>query len=225
MKKFFMLFFATSLVSMMACSNDSSNDTDAPAVEEAEQTEFEEYKGKVGIYNFDPAQSYMTWKASKAVGSSHHGKVQIQGGRLAVDGGNIYGGEATIDMTSIVVEDEDANTTEKLTGHLKSDDFFGVESYPFAKFTVVQIQPEDGKDGFNFSLRGDLRIKDVTKSVTVPAAVSINPETVTMKSPVFTINRTDWGINYNSGILGTVADKVIKDDIELTINVVANRTN
>jgi polyisoprenoid-binding protein YceI len=224
MKKFFMLFFAVSLVSMMACSNESSTESDASG-EEVEQTEFEEVTGKVAIYNFDATQSFMTWKASKAVGSSHHGKVTIQDGRLAVDGGNIFGGEATIDMSSLVVEDEDASTTEKLTGHLKSDDFFGVESYPFAKFTVVQIQPADGEDGFNFTFRGDLRIKDVTKSVTVPAAVSITPETVTMKSPVFTINRTDWGINYNSGVLGTVADKIINDDIELTINVVANRSN
>lgn len=225
MKKFFMLFFAVSLMSMMACSTEKAGESEDGSAEGAEQTEFEEQTGKVAIYNFDATQSFMTWKASKAIGSSHHGKVQIQDGRLAVDGGNIYGGEATIDMTSLSVEDEDPTPTEKLTGHLKSGDFFDVENFPFAKFTVVQIQPADGSEGYNFTFRGDLRIKDITKTVTVPASVSINKDKVTMKSPVFTINRTEWGINYNSGILGTVADNIINDDIELTINVVANRAN
>ncbi|MCB0663258.1 MAG: YceI family protein [Saprospiraceae bacterium] len=224
MKKFFMLFFAVSLLSMMACSTEKSGESE-DTTEGAEQTEFEEQTGKVAIYNFDATQSYMTWKATKAIGSSHHGKVKVQDGRLAVDGGNIYGGEATIDMTSLTVEDEDATSTEKLTGHLKSADFFDVDQFPFAKFTVVQIQPADGSEGYNFTFRGDLRIKDVTKTVTVPASVSITSDKVTMKSPVFTINRTEWGINYNSGILGTVADNIINDDIELSINIVANRSN
>ncbi|MEZ4951452.1 MAG: YceI family protein [Saprospiraceae bacterium] len=221
MKKLFFLLFAVGTLSFVACNNETKSAEQE--TEGAEQTEFPEETGKVAIYNFDRDNSYVTWKASKAVGGSHHGKVLVSDGRVAVEGGNIYGGETTIDMATIAVEDEDASTTENLTGHLKSPDFFDVEKYPFSTFQIVQIQPFDGSEGYNFTLRGDLRVKEVSKPVTIPCSVSITPEKVTIKSPPFTINRTEWGINYNSGILGTVADKIINDDIELTINVVANR--
>ena len=45
---------------------------------------------------------------------------------------------------------------------------------------------------------------------------------VKITTPEFTINRTEWGVNYNSGILGTVKDKLIADDVKLSITLVGN---
>ena len=41
MKKFFMLFFAVSLLSMMACSTEKAGESDDASTEGAEQTEFD----------------------------------------------------------------------------------------------------------------------------------------------------------------------------------------
>ncbi len=44
-------------------------------------------------------------------------------------------GNFVVDMTSITNNDlKDEGYNQKLVGHLKSDDFFGVEKYPTAEF-------------------------------------------------------------------------------------------
>ena len=49
---------------------------------------------------------------------------------------------------------------EKRDGHLKSDDFFNAEKYPEIKFKGTVV-----KEGDKYKLKGDLTIRDVTKTV------------------------------------------------------------
>ena len=48
---------------------------------------------------------------------------------------------------------------------------------------------------------------------------------MTLKSEPFTIDRTDWDVNYGSKSVfdSLVGDNVISDDIQLEIKVVANK--
>src|SRR5688572_622188 len=73
----------------------------------------------------DPAASSLNWTAKK-VGGGHNGTVKLSKGTLTLDGNKLTGGSFVMDMTSIAEVEQNA----RLTTHLKSDDFFGVEKNP-----------------------------------------------------------------------------------------------
>jgi len=83
----------------------------------------------VESYSVNTEQSVIKWKAYKVTGQ-HNGTVKVQSGNLEFDGDMLQGGEFTIDMASITVGDLEGKYKQKLEGHLKSEDFFGVESIP-----------------------------------------------------------------------------------------------
>lgn len=74
--------------------------------------------------------------------------------------------------------------------HLKSKDFFNAEKYPTMKFTSSEITG----NGENFSAKGSLTIKDVTKEV-------IFSVTMEGKNMVFetTIYSSDFGVSVKKG--------------------------
>jgi len=145
-------------------------------------------------------------------------------GRLMVGGDKLIGGEFTIDMNSLTNTDiEDAGKRGNLEGHLKNEDFFEVSKFPTSKFELIQVQPVTGNDAVTHNLTGNLTLKGITKSITIPANVIVTDAMISAVTPAFDINRTDWGVKYGSGLTGAVGDKVISDQVALVINLKATR--
>jgi polyisoprenoid-binding protein YceI len=69
------------------------------------------------------------------------------------------------------------------------------------------------------SIVGDLTIKGITKSITIPANVAMAGDKISVVTPSFKINRTDWDVKYGSGLIGTAADKIIHDEIGLVLSL------
>jgi polyisoprenoid-binding protein YceI len=114
-----------------------------------------------------------------------------------------------IDLNSVETD------TEKLTGHLKSPDFFDVAKYPKATFTSTSLTeaPAGSADGATHLLRGTLDLHGVQKEVTIPVKAAVSPEGVHATSE-FTINRHDWGISYRGA-----ADDLIKDNVLIKLDL------
>jgi polyisoprenoid-binding protein YceI len=126
-------------------------------------------------------------------------------------------------MNSIANSDLTAeNGKEKLEGHLKTGDFFETEKYPTGKFEITSVSAASGVEDATHLIEGNLTMKGVTKSVKLPAHVAITDSKITAVTPAFTINRTEWGITFKSGIIGTVKDKSINDEIGLVISLAAD---
>lgn len=209
-----LIFFALGL--MVACGN-------KPKGEAAEtgdaKSETATAPAAATTYKVDLSSSDVTWAGSKATGT-HTGKFGISDGELAVADGKLVSGNFTIDMASLTNTDLAAGDgKEKLEGHLKSADFFDVETYPTSKFVITSVSPVTGKENVTHSITGNLTMKDKTKSITFDANVAVLNSAVSAVTPSFTINRTEWGVNYGSGIIGTVQDKLINDDVALNINL------
>ena len=115
-----------------------------------------------------------------------------------------------IDMTSIWADNE------KLTGHLKSADFFEVEKYPKATFTSTQIVPAP-EGGSKYMITGNLEMHGVTKAITFPATIEVAPGQVTANAE-FALNRKDFNVNYPG-----MQDDLIKDEVLLKLAVTAPR--
>jgi polyisoprenoid-binding protein YceI len=111
--------------------------------------------------------------------------------------------DGKFEAMTIEVEIETASLysdNEKLTNHLKQPDFFGVKDHPKATFKTTKVEKTDK----GYTITGDLTMIGKTKAVKIPATVSESDGTLIVKS-AFTIDRTDWGMNYGKG---KIDDKV-----------------
>jgi polyisoprenoid-binding protein YceI len=176
-------------------------------------------------------ESMVEWIGTKPTGQ-HNGTVMLSDGELKIADNTIVGGTFTINLNSIKVLDlTDPEMNGRLLGHLKSADFFEVETWPTAEFEIVTVdaigdataQPETGIVP-NHTITGNLTMKGVTKAVSFDAAVEMSADRITAKTVRFLIDRTDWGVNYGSNkIFDNLKDNFIHDDMALNITLVATR--
>ncbi len=208
----------TALVAFVAFSSckDKAEEAETKAAEEAAIAE-----ATAVTYKADLDNSSIMWKGFKPTGS-HTGTISIKEGTIAVNDGTIESGNFTIDMNTIVVTDipvEDEGNA-KLQGHLSGGDFFDVAGFPTATFEITGIDTKEGKT----VLSGNLTMKDETNNISFPVKTSIDGDTMTLRSETFTIDRSKWNIKYGSkSFFDDLGDKFINDDIELTVNLVANK--
>jgi polyisoprenoid-binding protein YceI len=154
--------------------------------------------------------STVKWIGSK-VASSHEGAVNIQKGVLMIDHGTLVGGQFSIDMNSISCSDiESEKKNQYLVGHLKNEDFFNVEQFPHAIITITKAVKGEGS---SYKILADLTIKGITHPVTFAAVVAVKGLNVLATAKI-KIDRTKWGIEYNSGnFFKDLGDKLILDEI------------
>jgi polyisoprenoid-binding protein YceI len=134
-------------------------------------------------------------------GGKHDGGFKKLTGNATVTDGKIdtLKIEVEIDMDSLFADDA------KLTAHLKNPDFFGVKDNPKSTFKTTKIEKTDK----GYTVTGDLKMVGKTKAVSFPATVEEKGDTLTLTAD-FTIDRTDWGMNYGKGkIDDKVALKVV----------------
>jgi polyisoprenoid-binding protein YceI len=167
--------------------------------------------------------STMKWNAKK-VGGEHYGTINLADGALQLSGNKLTGGNFTIDMRSIVVQDiTRAESNKKLTDHLKSDDFFSVENHPKATFTITKVgRLTKAKAGEpNYNVTGNLTIKGITNQITFPATVKVTGKSAEATA-LIEVDRTKYDIKYRSGMMGTAADKIIYDTFTIDLKLVAD---
>lgn len=164
---------------------------------------------------FNITDGQLQWTGTK-VGGQHSGSVKVKGGEISASNGQVSAGTVMVDMSSITVTDLKAGEgKEKLEGHLKAGDFFDTAAHPTATFKVSSASGS----GTSMSIVGDLTIKGITKSITIPANVAMAGDKISVVTPSFKINRTDWDVKYGSGLIGTAADKIIHDEIALVLSL------
>ncbi len=181
---------------------------------------------KATTYTVDPEQSTISWNAKKVTGE-HNGIVKLAKGQLSFEGSKLTGGTFVADMTSLrdVDKGDTSPFNERLVNHLRSEDFFGVEKYPTSTFKITSVKPIAGaKTGEpNYTVSGELTIKNTTKPQTFPTTVNLVGNGVQATAKI-TVNRLDYDIKYRAAIIGTAADKIIDDTFALDLKIVATKT-
>lgn len=126
--------------------------------------------------------------------------------------------EATIKSASINTENE------RRDNDLRSDSFFNSEQFPEIKFKSTSFEKAGEKE---YSIHGDLTIRDVTKKVTFKAT-----NTGTLKTSrgflsgwkaELTINRFDYGLKYNRVI--ETGGLAVSQDVKITVTLRLNKPN
>lgn len=167
---------------------------------------------KTNLNNQEVKQSNIEWKAYKVTGS-HKGNVSLKSGSLAFENEKLVGGSFIMDMTSITCTDLDGEYKNKLEGHLKSDDFFGVSKYATSTLELVSVKSV-GKNVYD--VKGKLTIKQITKPISFKVSVYGKKANASIK-----VDRTDFDIKYGSGsYFDDLADNLIYDEFDLIVDLV-----
>lgn len=170
----------------------------------------------------DIAQSIVEWHGKKVTGQ-HNGTVKVSEGNVYVKDNKVIGGTVKVDIRTLENSDlaSDTDSKKKLEGHLKSDDFFNAEKYPFTTFVINSVEESNDPSKPKYIVKGNMTIRDITKGVSFPANIDINGNTVTADINA-DIDRTDFGLKYGSGkFFEGLGDKAISDFFNLKIKIVA----
>jgi polyisoprenoid-binding protein YceI len=164
----------------------------------------------------DVENSKILWEGRKVTGA-HLGQISLLSGFLEKSGENFGSGQFVVDMTSIVNLDlEDEATNAKLVGHLKSDDFFGVDKFPSS---TLAIKHGKLKEQGVYTFSGNLTIKEKTHPVTFEARVDEMGETLKFKGTL-TIDRSKYDVRYGSkSFFDNLGDKIIYDEFKLDFDI------
>jgi len=166
---------------------------------------------KTGTYTLDTAHSRIGFVARHAMVTKVRGAFGDFAGTANVDVENPAA--SSVDLTIQVASVDTGNADRD--GHLKADDFFDVATYPTIRFVSTEVS----RDGDEWSITGDLTIKDVTRPITVvfteggAATDPFGNERIGFDGSVV-VNRKDWGLTWNAaletgGVL--VSEKVTLD--------------
>ena len=155
--------------------------------------------------------SKVVWKGYKVTGS-HEGTIDIKSGALDFDGDKLIGGNITIDMTTLVSTDLEGEYKGKLEGHLKSDDFFGVDTHNTSTLEFTEVKAS-GKNSYDVT--GKLTIKGKTNSVKFTISIYGNKATANLK-----VDRTKYDVKYGSAsFFDGLKDKAIYDEFDLVADL------
>ena len=140
-------------------------------------------------------------------------------GEISIKDNQIVSGKFIANTTSLANVDlaNNPEASKQLDNHLKSADFFDVEKYPTATFEISKVTPSEQGD-YNSILEGNLTIKGITRAISLNANIKIDTKQVSIATEQTDIDRSLFGIEFQSPI----ENGVIKNEITLQIIIKAN---
>ncbi|HTD86642.1 MAG TPA: YceI family protein [Candidatus Binatia bacterium] len=195
------------LTLIIACGNPADNVPKAAVSSDtnSESTAATPASGE-RVFALSSKDSQIEFIGSKVTGShkggftNFTGEFRVANGKLAPAGNKIV-----IEMTSIFADNP------KLTGHLKTPDFFNVAQFPKAEFVSTAVE----KKTTNYMVSGSLTLHGVTKQISFPADIQVSDDAVTVKSQ-FVLNRFDFDVKYAGK-----ADDLVRKEVVIRLNIKA----
>lgn len=146
----------------------------------------------------DPTHSELQFKVKHLMITTVTGSIKSFEAALTTESDNDFtNAEISFsgDINSIDTGNKDRDN------HLKSGDFFDAEKFPTINFKSTNVE----KDGDDYIVKGDLTIKDVTKSVKLNAefgGIATDPWGNTKAGFTLSgkINRTEFGLTWNAAL-------------------------
>ncbi|CAG0997566.1 MAG: sodium-translocating pyrophosphatase [Bacteroidetes bacterium] len=172
-----------------------------------------------GVYSINASASALNW-SGKSFKGEHVGTVKLTSGGFEVANGQIVSGEVLVDMKSMVCTDiTDAKDNADFIEHMASDDFFSTEKFPVASLSILS---SDKKENNAYSCKGNLTIKEITKTIDFDLILTSEGNNVKAIAKL-EIDRTLFDIKYKSKKFGALADNFIYDNFTIEANLMAGK--
>jgi polyisoprenoid-binding protein YceI len=172
-----------------------------------------------GDYAVDTTHSRIGFSVRHAMVTNVRGEFAEWEGKLHLDGGNPA--DSTAELTIQVASIDTGN--EQRDGHLRTGDFFEVETHPLISFRSTGTEQLDAE---TYRMRGELTIKGTTRPVTLDLEF-----TGTATDPYglqrlgfegrTTVDRTDFGLTYNAAL--ETGGVLIGEKVKLSFDISAVR--
>jgi len=198
-RELFLLFGLMAVVAFVGCAADPAADKPDAEVGEAQPETGHAAGGTMLAFSEDSA---ITWVGSKVTGK-HEGGFSVFEGQI-----NLVNADPTASSVSVTIDTNSIwSDNEKLTGHLKSPDFFDVATFPTATFHSTSIEAATT----GYTVTGNLNLHGVEKSISFPAEIEVTDGNVSV-SASFAVKRFDFGVVYPGK-----KDDLIRDEVALTL--------
>jgi polyisoprenoid-binding protein YceI len=173
-----------------------------------------------GTYTLDPAHTRIGFVARHAMVTKVRGQFNDFEGSGVVDASDFTKSTVTVTIQAASID----TRNEQRDAHLRSNDFLAMEEYPQITFTSTGIKQTGPTD---VELTGDLTIRGVTNTVTIPfefEGAATDPYgnlRVGFEGSVV-INRKDYGVTWNVAL--ETGGVLVSDKVTLEFEVSAIKT-
>jgi polyisoprenoid-binding protein YceI len=169
----------------------------------------------LGTWTIDPAHSHVEFAVRHMMISTVKGRFGVVHGRVTIDDTDATRSEADIEIDVDSIDTREAQRD----AHLKSADFFDVETFPKIAFKSRRISDVKGD---SFKLHGDLTIHGVTRPVTLDVtAEGRGKDPWGGERAGFAartqIKRSDYGLTWNQAL--ETGGFLVGDDIKISLDV------
>ncbi|QDQ09682.1 YceI family protein [Streptomyces spectabilis] len=158
-----------------------------------------------GDYVIDPAHTRIGFVARHTMSTRVRGQFAEFGGGACLDGGDPSRSSARLTIHARSIQTRNQQRDDLLCGK-----FLDVDNHPAITFTSAHVRHVDGA---RYKVAGDLTIRGVTAPVTLDVELTAAAPAPEGDFRVgftggATINRRDWGVNWNGMTALMVAPKV-----------------
>ena len=198
---------------LVGCDSGKKSDNSSPTLNQLTP--------EAGTYSLLIDDSELSWIGTELSTKTHTGTIDFTDGTIVVDNDNTISGNVKINMSTINVTDLQGRSKEMLERHLRSSDFFEVESYSEAKFSFISKSFDKLSNQISFV--GDLTIKDITNPISFNATLLETSPFLKAKA-VLSFDRSKYNVRFRSGnFFENLGDKLILDDIDVNIRLVTKK--
>lgn len=169
-------------------------------------------------WTIDPTQSETAFKVKKLIITTVHGSFKVFEGQLETESEEFE----TIKNIQFKATVESIKTDdEKRDDHLRSADFFDMDTYPYFSFSAKNFNSKDSK------IQGEIKIRDITKPVTfdvefLGTSVNENGETKAGLAVSGKVDRNDFGLTWSGK--NEAGDIIVGDEIKLSAQLQFTKT-
>ena len=159
------------------------------------------------FYQIDTNLSEITWTGTMVGMYEHTGKLKVASGDFTMLGGELMTGELVIDLNSMSTSDENYSedkSSEMLIQHLKSADFFDVETSPKVIFKLLSHE------------KGELTIKGIAQSYELlDMVVTPNGENIMIQGTL-SFDRNHFNVSFKHPL----KENVINDEVQCGFKII-----
>jgi len=173
-----------------------------------------------GTYTIDPSHSHVGFTARHAMVTRVRGSFTDVSGSIHVDGENPTASKVEVEIDAASIDTRSADRD----AHLRSDDFFAVDTYPTIDFASTSIE-QTGAD--TFEVNGDLTIRDTSRPVSFELAFTgaatdpFGNERIGFEGSV-EVNRKDWNLTWNAAL--EAGGVLVSEKVTLELEISAIRS-
>jgi len=198
---------------LVGCNKKVKTTSETPVLKKITLTE--------GEYILNTQKSNLDWVGKELSTKKHFGTINLNNGQIKIDSKGEINGLIEIDMATINVTDLEGGSKNKLEGHLKSPDFFGVSDHPNAS---IKFKGNNKTISNNqIELNGELKIKNITHPISFMADIIEIKDELQIKTKI-TFDRSKYNVRFRSGsFFDGLGDKLILNDINVNVIVFAKK--